>query len=139
MKFEVPQFIEIEDKIFGPFTWRQFLYLAGGGGFCVAVFLVSRSFIIFILFGLPVGVIALLLAFVPVNNQPFSRILESMYNYLTGHKLYLWQQKRDIVHKDSYIPTTTTPTALPSSPVTKKGGGIASVARQLELNAIQKK
>ncbi len=32
MRFEVPQFIDVEDKIFGPFTFKQFLYLAGGAG-----------------------------------------------------------------------------------------------------------
>jgi len=32
MRFEVPQFIEVEDKIFGPFTWKQFIYLMGGEG-----------------------------------------------------------------------------------------------------------
>jgi hypothetical protein len=141
MKFEVPQFIEIEDKIFGPFTWRQFLYLAGGGGWGVAVFLVSRSIIIFIIAGLPVAVVALLLAFVPINNQPFSRTLESMYNYFTGHKLYLWQQKRDIVHKNNFIPNTTSVIDDSSTQmvVGRKSGGLASVARQLELKAIQKK
>ncbi|MBP6904759.1 MAG: PrgI family protein, partial [Candidatus Pacebacteria bacterium] len=33
MQFKVPQFIDIEDKVFGPFTFRQFAYLAGGAGF----------------------------------------------------------------------------------------------------------
>ena len=32
MRFQVPQFIEIESKIFGPLTFKQFIYLAGGGG-----------------------------------------------------------------------------------------------------------
>ena len=30
MRFQVPQFIEVEDKIFGPLTLKQFLYTAGG-------------------------------------------------------------------------------------------------------------
>ncbi|NCT02072.1 PrgI family protein, partial [Candidatus Parcubacteria bacterium] len=38
MRFEVPQFIEVEDKIFGPLTWRQFLYLSGGLGMAVVIF-----------------------------------------------------------------------------------------------------
>ena len=38
MRFEVPQFIEIEDKIFGPFTWKQFVYLAGGVGLAAVIF-----------------------------------------------------------------------------------------------------
>lgn len=141
MKFEVPQFIEIEDKIIGPFTWRQFVYLAGGGGWAVAILLLSRSFIIFIILGLPVAGVALFLAFVPVNNQPFSRTLESIYYYLMGHKLYLWQQKREIVHKNNLISSTpATMNELPSATTSsRKNGGLASVARQLELNAIQKK
>ena len=32
MQFKVPQFLEIEDKIFGPFTFKQFVYVAGGAG-----------------------------------------------------------------------------------------------------------
>ena len=31
MQFQVPQFIETEDKIVGPFTLRQFMYVAGAG------------------------------------------------------------------------------------------------------------
>ena len=31
MQFQVPQFIETEDKIVGPFTLRQFIYVAGAG------------------------------------------------------------------------------------------------------------
>ena len=32
MHFQTPQFIEIEDKIFGPLTLKQFIYLAGAAG-----------------------------------------------------------------------------------------------------------
>ena len=32
MKFQVPQFTDVEDKIFGPLTLKQFVYIAGGGG-----------------------------------------------------------------------------------------------------------
>jgi hypothetical protein len=37
MRHEVPQFIDIEDKIFGPLTFLQGLYLIGGffGAFSV--------------------------------------------------------------------------------------------------------
>ena len=29
MQFRVPQFIDIEDKILGPLSWRQFAYVLG--------------------------------------------------------------------------------------------------------------
>ena len=54
MRYQVPQFIEVEDRIFGPFTFRQFIYLAGGAGLC---FIAYRSLPIFwaILIMVPVG------------------------------------------------------------------------------------
>jgi hypothetical protein len=93
MRFEVPQFIEIEDKIFGPLTWRQFLYLGGGVGMAVVLFL-RLPFIGFIAIGIPLGVLAGALAFYPVNNRPFSYFLESIVNYFSGKRLYLWRNLR---------------------------------------------
>ena len=53
MRFEVPQFIEIEDKIIGPLTWKQFIYLAGGVGALLILYYLIDSFTIFVMFGLP--------------------------------------------------------------------------------------
>ena len=71
MRFEVPQFIEIEDKIFGPLTWRQFLYLGGGVGMSVVMFF-TLPFLAFVIFGLPLAILSGALAFYPINNRPFS-------------------------------------------------------------------
>lgn len=137
MRFEVPQFIEIEDKIFGPLTWRQFLYLGGGIGMGVVLFFVA-PFIVFFLVGLPLMILAGALAFYPVNNRPFSFFLEAIFNYLGSSKLYLWKQKREIIHKDLFTPhSINQPKAKPPT-VAKKGKDINSLARRLELEALQK-
>ena len=34
MQYQLPQFIDIEDKIVGPLTFKQFIYIAGGAGIC---------------------------------------------------------------------------------------------------------
>ncbi len=139
MQFEVPQFIEIEDKIIGPFTWRQFLYLGGGGGAAVVIFLVA-PFFIFVLIGLPLGILAAALAFFPVNNRPFSYFLEAIYTYLTRQKLYLWRQKREIVHKQNFVPTATIDNPIiRSHPSGQPKKDIVSLSRRLELSALQKK
>lgn len=133
MRFEVPQFIEIEDKIFGPLTWRQFLYLSGGVGLGVVMFL-TMPFLIFALVGFPLAVLAGALAFYPINNRPFSFFLEAIFNYIRSQRLYLWRQKRDIVHQGA-------PQATDPDPVVQKPAGekqIASLARRLELQALQK-
>jgi len=100
MRFEVPQFIEIEDKIFGPLTWRQFLYLGGGVGMAVVMFFIL-PFIFFLILGLPLAILSGALAFYPVNNRPFSFFLEAIFNYFSGQRLYLWKKSSDIVYKSN--------------------------------------
>lgn len=90
MRFQVPQFTDVEDKIVGPLTLKQFIYLAGAGGACV----VAYSFLpIIIALPLMLG-LALLgaaLAFYKVNNRPFIRVVESYLTYKIKEKLYIWK------------------------------------------------
>ncbi len=100
MNFQVPQFIEVEDKIFGPLTFKQFVYLAGGAG---AVFMVYTFLPIYLAIWLmiPLALLALALAFYKVNSRPFVNVLESAFHYALTAKLYLWKRQPKIV-----IPTT---------------------------------
>lgn len=134
MRFEVPQFIEVEDKIIGPFTWKQFVYLAGGAGAMVVVFLALGPFF-FVLFGLPIGGLAGFLAFQQVNNRPFADFLESVVTYFTGSKLYLWRKEHEqIVHTAAEeAPVSVPPKKMPN-PTTNN---INSLSKKLELEALQ--
>lgn len=110
MRFEVPQFIEIEDKIVGPLTWKQFVYMAGGIGLLVVLFF-SLPFFIFIIFGLPIAALSASLAFHKVNNRPFSYFLEAAFSYLTKGKLYLWRKEevQSVIERDTPILPQSTP------------------------------
>ena len=146
MRFEVPQFIDVEDKIFGPLTWRQFVYLGGGLGVCFVTMFILPSmipailaWIIILCIGIPLALLAGALAFFPVNNRPFSFFLEAVYNYLTNTKLYLWKQKSDVVYKEVEHKSS----AYMATPVTTENRGtshtsITSLTRSLELQALQK-
>jgi len=135
MRFEVPQFIEVEDKIIGPFTWKQFIYLAGGVGLAVVLFL-TAPFIIFLLIGAPVGILAGLLAFYPVNNRPFSTFLESFFQFLRATKYYQWRKKGTGIYGNNPKTTTTAP-ETPKAPVVGTTN-LSSLSRKLELEAITK-
>jgi len=90
MQYQVPQFIEIEDKIFGPLTLKQFIYLAGGGGLCLLFFTLLPLYLA-VLCMLPVIALALALAFYKVNDRPFIVVIEHATGYFFGNKLYLWK------------------------------------------------
>jgi len=102
MQFKVPQFLDIEDKIFGPFTFSQFVYLAGGAGL---------GFVIFKLMGLLLGAIpilaiaglALALTFYRPNNKPLVNMIESGMKYAMQDKLYIWKRRENKKFKKEEI------------------------------------
>lgn len=109
MEYQVPQFIEVEDKIVGPLTLRQFIYLAGGAGLSVVLFLYAPLWIAFPLIALIAGFVGAL-AFYKMNGKPFIEVLEAGFNYLTGAKLFIWR------HQDAALPARPVAPAAPQAP-----------------------
>lgn len=106
MEYQVPQFIEVEDKIVGPLTLKQFIYVAGAGGLCVIFFVYLPTIIAFLL-SAPIVGFAVALAFYKVNGKPFIEILEAGFSYYTGDKLFLWKRGD---------PKAAAPAVTPSAP-----------------------
>lgn len=93
MQFQVPQFIEVEDKIFGPLTFKQFIYLLGGVG---AAYIAYRLLPLFIAGPVILAVAggAASLAFLEYNGRPFIISVENAFYFLLHPKLYLWNNER---------------------------------------------
>ena len=92
MRFQVPQFIDFEDKVFGPFTFKQFIYLAGGAGMCFVLLRTLPQFLA-ILLSIPVVALSVALAFYRMNNRPFIQLVEAFFKYIAGTRLYVWKRK----------------------------------------------
>ena len=93
MEYQVPQFIEVEDKIVGPLTLKQFIYLAGTAGICV-VFFFTLPLVFAILLAIPIVALGVALSFYKVNGKTFVEMLEAGFNYYLGAKMFLW--RRDV-------------------------------------------
>lgn len=103
MQFRVPQFIDLEDKVVGPLTLKQFAYILGAGGFSFIIWTFIPIRIIAIILILLVGGLFLSLAFVKINNRPFADLLESAFAFYTGSKIYTWKQPQEHAAEDSHI------------------------------------
>lgn len=106
MQYQVPQFIEVEDKIFGPLTFKQFVYLIGGS----AISYISYRFfpfIIAIFIIIPMLTLSIALAFYKVNRKPFLEIMISAIKFFLTDKLYIWKKSENI--KKELIPLNTAP------------------------------
>ena len=111
-QYQVPQFIEVEDKIFGPLTLKQFIYLAGGGGLCLLMFsLLPIS--LTVLLGIPVMALSAGLAFFSINGRPLIHAMEHAFGYFFGSKLYLWKQRQQVQQTTSTTNQGQKPINLP--------------------------
>lgn len=88
-QFVVPQFIDVEDKIFGPVTTRQFIILLAGG---LLVFIAYKfaDLALFVVILALVGGFSLVLAFVKINGQPFHYFLLNIFQTLRRPSLRVW-------------------------------------------------
>lgn len=93
MRYQVPQFIEVEDKIIGPLTIRQFVYLVGGAGMSFIVYTYLPLIIAILLIAIIIP-LSLALAFYKINNKPFIDFMESAFVFYTKQNLYIWKKEK---------------------------------------------
>ncbi|MFA6493131.1 MAG: PrgI family protein [Patescibacteria group bacterium] len=93
MQYQVPQGIDIEDKIVGPLTLIQFLYVLVGGIIDYLLFLTFGGNIIFWILGIPIALVALALAFLKIQDQSLSYFAKAGLSYFSRPKTRLWQRQ----------------------------------------------
>ncbi len=90
-QFVVPQFIDVEDKIFGPVTARQFVILLTAGLTLFVAFKLA-DFALFIFLAAVIGGGALIIAFVKINGQAFHYFLLNIIQTLRRPALRIWNK-----------------------------------------------
>lgn len=129
MEYQVPQFIEVEDKIFGPFTLRQFIYLAGGAGLCT-ILVLYLPLVVGIILSIPVAALAGALAFYKINNKSFIEILEAGINYYTKGRLYLWKKEEK---REEALPAAPAPVVETRQKLGLSRGKLHDLAWSLDI------
>lgn len=109
MQYQVPQFIDIEDRIIGPLTLRQFLYLAFAAAF-LFVFWFLFKFYVWIIIALPITVLAFAFAFIKINDRPFVYFFMAAVSYFMKPKLYLFRTVLQTPKPENKIKEKTTET-----------------------------
>ncbi len=92
MQFNVPQFVDVEDKILGPLTLKQFLLALGGGIALLFLWYFFRLWIVIII-GIPLALLLAAAIFIKINGRPFFSFLTSFINYWIKPKIFIWKRK----------------------------------------------
>ena len=99
-QFTVPQFIDVEDKIIGPITARQFIIMFSG----VMLMAVGYKFFDFSLFigsSIVIFLISGVFAFFKVNGMPFHFFVLNFIQTSKKPKKRVWINEGKIVEEDA--------------------------------------
>jgi membrane protein implicated in regulation of membrane protease activity len=91
MLFNIPQFIDKEDKIVGPLTAKQLGWLAGAGVLLLILWSVLDMSAL-ILAAIPILGIFGALAFYQPNGQPLISFIFSSISFFLHPKIYIWRR-----------------------------------------------
>lgn len=95
MQFPVPQFTDVEDKIIGPLSLKQFGILFGVGMVVFLGYSATKSLLVAVFLFVALGVPALVLALVPFNGRPMYNFIGKLFKFLIG-------PKELVFHKEVY-------------------------------------
>jgi len=99
-QYTVPQFIDVEAKIIGPITTRQFLILLVAAIACF-IFYKVFDFSLFLTLSILVVIFAGMFAFLKVNGRPFHFFLLNMIQTLTKPSVRVWNHRvADVQEKE---------------------------------------
>ncbi len=91
MMFNVPQFIDVEDKIAGPLTWKQILWMVGMGAVLLTLYNIFDSVSFFIL-AIPVVILFVLMAFYRPNGISLITFTMHGFLFLFEPKVSVWER-----------------------------------------------
>jgi PrgI family protein len=95
MQYQVPQFIETEDKVVGPFSIRQFIYVGIAAVIAGVCYFLVQTWLFFIVAFVLLGG-SLALAFVKINGRPLMKVGLSAFNFYWKPQMYVWKPDHPI-------------------------------------------
>ncbi len=91
MRFNVPQFVDVEDTILGPLTLKQFMILLAGGVLIILLWYMFKLWFV-ILVGGPIILAIAAAIFIKVGGRPLPDVFMAWVNYWLKPRFYIWKK-----------------------------------------------
>jgi hypothetical protein len=92
MQYEVPQFSEVQTKVVGPLTLRQFFYIGGAGTLAYLCYKML-SWVLAVSLGLPIIGLGFAFAYLKVQGMTFEQLILKASKFLFRPKFYTWSKE----------------------------------------------
>lgn len=93
MQFPVPQFTDVEDRIIGPLTIKQFGIVFAAGAIIFLGYSATKSVLVLIFLGILFGVPAIGLAFARINGRPLYNTIGFFFKFLSSEKILIFHKE----------------------------------------------
>jgi hypothetical protein len=104
MQYQVPQFIDTEDKLVGPFSLRQFAFIGAAGLISAICYFFVQTWLFVIVAIITLGG-AVALSFVKINGRPLIKVIISAFNFYWKPQIYIWKADHPVVIHKPQAPT----------------------------------
>ena len=89
-QYKVPQDVEADDKLLGPFSFRQFVYLMVAAGLGFVAFLLFQIFPLLVIIPIPFIIFLFILALPLKKDQPMETYLSAIVDFYTKPQKRIW-------------------------------------------------
>ncbi len=93
MQYPVPQFTDVEDKIFGPLTLKQFGIVGSAGLLIFLAYSSTKDIWVTVFVGLIAGIPGIGLAFGKLNGRPLYNSIGSLLGYFFRPRFMLFHKE----------------------------------------------
>lgn len=137
MQEKIPQEVNVEDKIVGPFTLKQFGFVFTGTGIAVTVMAIFMKLgldtVPSIIIGGFFGSFALVLGFFPFNGRPLYVYTMPLISFLTKPRQRIWKKTTEgAPAKERAEEATSQIAAMSDMPSAPQKKDLKSIEREIE-------
>ncbi|MBI2356219.1 MAG: PrgI family protein [Candidatus Doudnabacteria bacterium] len=128
MQFAIPQFTDVEDKLIGPLTLKQFLTLLATGGLALFFWSLFGLSIIFFFFAGPIVLLGVVVTFAKFNGRPFFAYVFPFFNFTTSPKV--------MIYKREGVPVTFSKKVVSAAPISSGRASPSEAGRENRLRKL---
>lgn len=106
MQFPVPQFTDVEDRIIGGLSFKQFGIVFLAALMTFAIYSISKNIPVTIAVGILTGIPALALTFGKLNGRPLYSSAGNFIRFLFGAKVYVFHKQAQTLEEEHQVNVT---------------------------------
>lgn len=133
-QFQVPQFIDVEDKILGPITMRQFFIMIIPMGTGILLYFLLKFWLVIIM-EIPITIGCAVFAFYRPYGMRFSKFFSAFLSYSLKPRMFIWKHEES---EQSMFESSAAPaeTAEEKKKVVMRAGGLRSKKSDVETGSV---